>query len=104
MYEISGPLQKHRSPWQRTYDDDKEATWQIENGGNYCDKVKEDISRERLLDLVDASVFDFLIQNGDRHHYETRKNRLILLDNGKGFANFHVDFADILAPLYQCCM
>lgn len=58
----------------------------------------------RLLDLVDSSIFDFLIQNGDRHHYETRNDRLVLLDNGKGFGNPFQDFIDILAPLYQCCM
>lgn len=58
----------------------------------------------RLLDLIDAAVFDFLIQNGDRHHYETLNDRVILMDNGKGFGNPNTDAIDILAPLYQCCM
>ncbi|XP_070507171.1 glycosaminoglycan xylosylkinase homolog [Chironomus tepperi] len=105
LYEISGPLQKHKSPWQRTYKDGAKAVWEIESdNNNYCDNVKQKLSLVRLLDLIDASIFDFLIQNGDRHHYETRKNRMILLDNGKGFANFRTDFTDILAPLYQCCL
>lgn len=58
----------------------------------------------RILDLIDASIFDFIIQNGDRHHYETRNERIVLIDNGKGFGNSQNDFLDILAPLYQCCM
>lgn len=66
-------------------------------------QVKDKLSAVRLLDLIDASIFDFIIQNGDRHHYETRNDRLVLIDNGKGFGNPNVDFIDILAPLYQCC-
>lgn len=41
----------------------------------------------RLLDLVDAAVFDYLIGNADRHHYEVFSDFpdsiVILLDNGK---------------------
>lgn len=69
-----------------------------------CRPLKVKVSKTRLLDLMDVAIFDFLIQNGDRHHYETRNDRIILLDNGKGFGNPNVDFLDILAPLYQCCM
>lgn len=65
--------------------------------------MKTKLSVLRILDLIDAAIFDFLIQNGDRHHYETRKNRVVLIDNGKGFGNPNVDFIDILSPLYQCC-
>lgn len=104
LYNIEGTINKHKSPWQRTYKENQKAIWEVEGDANYCDNVKQKFSLVRLLDLIDASIFDFLIQNGDRHHYETRKNRIILLDNGKGFGNPHVDFADILAPLYQCCL
>lgn len=66
--------------------------------------VKEKFTKSRLLDLIDASIFDFLIQNGDRHHYETLDSIILLIDNGKGFGNPNVIHLDILAPLYQCCM
>ncbi|XP_077285678.1 glycosaminoglycan xylosylkinase homolog [Arctopsyche grandis] len=95
-------FQKYRSPWQRTYDDRRQADWEV--NPNYCTKVKKVLTMQRLLDLIDASIFDFLLQNGDRHHYETIKDRVILLDNGKGLGNPHKDFNDILAPLYQCCI
>ena len=40
-----------------------------------------------LLDLIDTSVFDYLIGNADRHHYETmdevEHGMLVMLDNGK---------------------
>lgn len=62
------------------------------------------VAQPRLLDLIDVAIFDFLIQNGDRHHYETRNDRVVLVDNGKGFGHPHIDHLDILAPLYQCCM
>jgi len=61
----------------------------------------------RLLDLIDAAVFDYLIGNADRHHYEVfadfPDSIVILLDNGKSFGNPYWDELTILAPLYQCC-
>lgn len=104
LYQVPGPILKHKSPWQRTYKEGQKAVWQQNSEGNYCDQVKTKLSSSRILDLIDAAIFDFLIQNGDRHHYETRKNRILLIDNGKGFGNPNFDFIDILSPLYQCCM
>lgn len=54
--------------------------------------------------MIDVAVFDFLIQNGDRHHFEVYRDKIVLLDNGKGLGNPTVDELNILAPLYQCCM
>lgn len=71
---------------------------------SFSRKVSETHSTKRLLNLIDVSIFDFLIQNGDRHRYEVYKDKIILLDNGKGLGNPMVDELDILAPLYQCCM
>nr|CAD7462009.1 unnamed protein product [Timema tahoe] len=104
-------LKKYRNPWQRTYKTDVLARWEVDQ--QYCDKVK--VSRlyasdqgSRLLDIVDSAIFDFLIDNGDRHHYEVFENfnnsMVLLLDNGKSFGNPNHDHVDILAPLYQCCM
>lgn len=102
LYAIPGRFTKKRSPWQRTYREGVPAEWELNI--NYCEAhVKGQRTSAELLDLIDGAIFDFLIQNGDRHHYETRDGRLLLLDNGKGFGNPNRDFLDILAPLYQCC-
>lgn len=101
LYLVPGTFEKHRSPWQRTYKD-KLAPW--EESMDYCNIIKNKLSYTRLLDLVDVAIFDFIIQNGDRHHYETREDRTVLIDNGKGFGNPSIDHIDILAPLYQCCV
>jgi hypothetical protein len=63
----------------------------------------------RLLDLIDLAVYDFLMGNMDRHHYETFKlfgnnSFPIHLDHGRGFGRAAHDEMSILAPLYQCCM
>ncbi|XP_055903700.1 glycosaminoglycan xylosylkinase homolog [Eupeodes corollae] len=102
LYLIPGSLAKKRSPWQRTYKDGVRAPW--EDDMNYCKSLKNKLETTRLLDLIDVAIFDYLIQNGDRHHYETREDRIVLIDNGKAFGNPNKDFLDILAPLYQCCM
>ncbi|KAF6211667.1 hypothetical protein GE061_012180 [Apolygus lucorum] len=98
-------LVKQRHPWQRTYTPAL-AKWQIY--GNYCSIVKKwkvFQSESHLLDLVETSIFDFLIDNGDRHHYErfADNGKVLLIDNGKSFGNPDVDHMDILAPLFQCC-
>ncbi|XP_060526532.1 glycosaminoglycan xylosylkinase homolog [Cylas formicarius] len=102
ILDIKRQLKSHRSPWQRTYKKGKMALWQ--ESENYCSTVAKKLSKQRLLDLIDTAIFDFLIQNGDRHHYETLDEMVVLLDNGKGLGDPGVHHLDILAPLYQCCM
>uniref|UniRef100_G1SWU9 FAM20B glycosaminoglycan xylosylkinase n=1 Tax=Oryctolagus cuniculus TaxID=9986 RepID=G1SWU9_RABIT len=83
------PLQKHRHPWGRTYREGKLARWEYDE--SYCDAVKKTSpydSGPRLLDIIDTAVFDYLIGNADRHHYESFQDdegasMLILLDNAK---------------------
>ncbi|KAJ8925971.1 hypothetical protein NQ315_009826 [Exocentrus adspersus] len=103
IFNFKALLNNYRSPWQRTYKKGKKALWQ-EFEGNYCKTVKEKLSKKRIYDLVDTAIFDFLIQNGDRHHYETLGDTVVWLDNGKGLGNPYVHHIDILAPLYQCCI
>ncbi|RVE48129.1 hypothetical protein evm_007189 [Chilo suppressalis] len=91
----------YKSPWRRSYTSRK-MEWEKDN--NFCKKIISTYSSKRLLNLIDVAIFDFLIQNGDRHRYEVYKDRILLLDNGKGLGNPNVDELDILAPLYQCCM
>ncbi|ODM94376.1 Glycosaminoglycan xylosylkinase [Orchesella cincta] len=103
------------SPWKRIYKDGKYAEWETDL--NFCSKVLKEKTtsrrREIILDIIAIHVFDFLIGNGDRHHFEIlRRNdpnanghsrNFVLIDNGKSFGNPDEDFIDILTPLYQCC-
>lgn len=58
---------------------------------SYCEAVKKMPPYDagpRLLDVIDTAIFDYLIGNADRHHYESFQDdggasMLILLDNGK---------------------
>ncbi|KAK6195413.1 hypothetical protein SNE40_000850 [Patella caerulea] len=101
-------LKLHKHPWSRTYREGKLASWETDDG--YCRKVQMiDYYRDGpiLLDIIDTAIFDYLVGNADRHHYETFHNTtetmLLLLDNGKSFGNPFHDERSILAPLYQCC-
>lgn len=58
---------------------------------SYCEAVKKMPPYDagpRLLDVIDTCIFDYLIGNADRHHYESFQDdggasMLILLDNAK---------------------
>lgn len=99
-----------RHPWRRSYHKRKKAQWEMDS--DYCSLVK-DIppydSGRRLLDLMDMAVFDFLMGNMDRHHYETFRvfgndTFPVHLDHGRGFGQPFHDEMSILAPILQCCM
>ncbi|CAG0884037.1 unnamed protein product [Darwinula stevensoni] len=104
------PRKPWRHPWRRSYHKRKKAQWEWDD--SYCEVVKEtppyDMGR-RLLDLVDMAIFDFLMGNMDRHHYETflvfgtNDTFPIHLDNGRAFGKANHDEVSILAPLVQCC-
>lgn len=104
-------LKQYRHPWSRTYNAHRKAKWELANtSNNYCDNVQQmppyDSSKQLLLDIIDTSIFDFLIGNADRHHFEVFANytipRLLLIDNAKSFGNPNHDERSILAPLMQC--
>nr|XP_022913746.1 glycosaminoglycan xylosylkinase homolog [Onthophagus taurus] len=102
IFYINYKFKLYPNPWKRTYKKNLLASW--ETNEHFCKVVTETLNKNRILDLIDVSILDFLIQNGDRHHYELLNDTLIWLDNGKGLGNPFVDHIDILAPLYQCCM
>lgn len=98
------------NPWIRSYSFTGKQEWEV--NPFYCDTVKQTYpydSGSRLLNIIDMAVFDFLIGNMDRHHYEifTRfgdEGFLLHLDNARGFGKPSHDEMSILAPLTQCCM
>uniref|UniRef100_A0AAQ6AM47 FAM20 C-terminal domain-containing protein n=1 Tax=Amphiprion ocellaris TaxID=80972 RepID=A0AAQ6AM47_AMPOC len=79
-----------RNPWRRSYHKRKKAEWEVDP--DYCDEVKQMPPYDRgtrLLDIMDMTIFDFLMGNMDRHHYETfekfgNDTFIIHLDNGRG--------------------
>ncbi|XP_050420002.1 extracellular serine/threonine protein CG31145 [Adelges cooleyi] len=98
-----------RHPWRRSYHKRKKAKW--ETDANYCDLIRQVEpynTGRRLLDMMDLSVFDFLMGNMDRHHYETfvafgNDSFPIHLDHGRAFGKPFHDEMSILAPIAQCC-
>uniref|UniRef100_A0A4W6DUQ0 FAM20C golgi associated secretory pathway kinase n=1 Tax=Lates calcarifer TaxID=8187 RepID=A0A4W6DUQ0_LATCA len=98
-----------RNPWRRSYHKRKKAEWEVDP--DYCDEVKQTPPYDRgtrLLDIMDMTIFDFLMGNMDRHHYETfekfgNETFIIHLDNGRGFGKHSHDELSILVPLSQCC-
>ncbi|KAM8888673.1 extracellular serine/threonine protein kinase FAM20C [Synchiropus picturatus] len=98
-----------RNPWRRSYHKRKKAEWEVDP--DYCEEVKQTPpydSGTRLLDIMDMTIFDFLMGNMDRHHYETfekfgNETFIIHLDNGRGFGKHSHDEKSILVPLIQCC-
>ncbi|XP_069511177.1 pseudokinase FAM20A [Ambystoma mexicanum] len=98
------------NPWIRSYTFSGKEEWEV--NPLYCNTVKLIYpynSSNRLLNIVDMAVFDFLIGNMDRHHYEMftkfgEDGFLLHLDNARGFGRHSQDEITILAPLYQCCM
>ncbi|PKU27026.1 protein hypothetical protein [Limosa lapponica baueri] len=78
------------NPWIRSYSFDGKEEWEV--NPLYCDTVREIYpysNGNRLLNIIDMAVFDFLIGNMDRHHYEMftkfgDDGFLLHLDNARG--------------------
>ncbi|KAG7506374.1 hypothetical protein JOB18_004008 [Solea senegalensis] len=98
------------NPWTRSYTFTGREEWEV--NPFYCDNIKQLYpynSGNRLLNIIDMSIFDFLTGNMDRHHYEIftkfgDEGFLLHLDNARGFGKHSQDEMSILAPLTQCCM
>nr|XP_040032668.1 pseudokinase FAM20A [Gasterosteus aculeatus aculeatus] len=98
------------NPWIRSYTFTGREEWEV--NPFYCDNIKKMYpynSGDRLLNIIDMSIFDFLTSNMDRHHYEIftkfgDEGFLLHLDNARGFGKHSLDEMSILAPLSQCCM
>ncbi|CAL8260554.1 unnamed protein product [Arctogadus glacialis] len=98
------------SPWIRSYTFEGRKDWEV--NPFFCDTIKEMYpynSGNRLLNIIDMSIFDFLMGNMDRHHYELftkfgDEGFLLHFDNARGFGRPSEDVMSILAPLSQCCM
>lgn len=98
------------NPWIRAYSFTGREEW--EANPLYCDKIKKLYpynSGNRLLNIIDMTIFDFLTGNMDRHHYEIftkfgDEGFLLHLDNARGFGRYSHDEMSILAPLTQCCV
>lgn len=77
------------------YNKRKDAKWEYDS--NYCVEVHKTPpynDKRLLLQLIDMCIFDFLMGNMDRHHYETfsafNDSFVIHLDHGRGFGRpFH---------------
>ncbi|CAK6438143.1 unnamed protein product [Pipistrellus nathusii] len=97
------------NPWIRSYSLAGKEEWEV--NPLYCDTVKQIYpynSSDQLLNVIDMAIFDFLIGNMDRHHYEMftkfgDDGFLIHLDNARGFGRHSHDELSILSPLSQCC-
>ncbi|XP_053160076.1 pseudokinase FAM20A isoform X1 [Hemicordylus capensis] len=98
------------NPWIRSYTFAGKEEWEV--NPLYCSTVKEVYpysTGSRLLNIIDMAIFDFLIGNMDRHHYEMftkfgDDGFLLHLDNARGFGKHSQDEISILAPLTQCCI
>lgn len=97
------------NPWIRSYTFTGKEEWEV--NPFYCDTIKKLYpynSGNRLLNIIDMAIFDFLTGNMDRHHYEIftkfgDAGFLLHFDNARGFGRPAHDELSILAPLTQCC-
>lgn len=106
----SAPRLSVPNPWIRSYTFTGKEEWEM--NPSYCDAVKQlppYSNTRRLLHMMDLAIFDFLMGNMDRHHYEIftkfgDEGFPLHLDNARGFGRHSRDELSILTPLYQCCV
>ncbi|XP_078691278.1 extracellular serine/threonine protein kinase FAM20C-like [Branchiostoma floridae x Branchiostoma belcheri] len=105
------PRKTWKHPWKRSYSRVKKAEWEVVDGEAFCREVRNtppyDTGR-KFGDLLDLAVYDFLMGNMDRHHYETFKafgnnSAPLHLDQGRAFGRTTHDELSILVPISSCC-
>ncbi|XP_066291761.1 extracellular serine/threonine protein kinase FAM20C-like isoform X2 [Branchiostoma lanceolatum] len=105
------PRKTWKHPWKRSYSRVKKAEWEVTDGEAFCRQVRSSPPYDkgrRFGDVLDLTVYDFLMGNMDRHHYETFKafgnnSAPIHLDQGRAFGRTTHDEISILVPIYSCC-
>ncbi|KAJ8246405.1 hypothetical protein GJAV_G00267380 [Gymnothorax javanicus] len=98
------------NPWIRSYTFTGREEWEV--NPFYCDTIKQLYpynAGNRLLNIIDMAILDFLTGNMDRHHYEIftkfgDDGFPLHIDNARGFGKHSHDEMSILAPLTQCCI
>ncbi|XP_042880533.1 glycosaminoglycan xylosylkinase-like [Penaeus japonicus] len=98
------PILEIDHPWR---DNKKNVLARWEYDENYCQEVLVGDQGGKILDIIDVSVLDYIIQNTDRHTavYIAGEpdSSFVPIDNGKSFGDPHTDYTDMLAPVLQCC-
>ncbi|XP_041432435.1 pseudokinase FAM20A isoform X2 [Xenopus laevis] len=79
-----------QNPWKRSYTFTGKEEWEV--NPSYCEQLKQTepyTNMKRLLNIMDLAIFDFLIGNMDRHHYDlftkfADDGFLLHMDNARG--------------------
>lgn len=64
-------FQARQHPWTKSYSIRESDRMEWETNPDFCHKIREkDMYKGSLLyEMIDMSIFDFLMGNTDRHHY-----------------------------------
>ncbi|NXH24264.1 FA20A Pseudokinase, partial [Myiagra hebetior] len=93
------------NPWIRSYSFDGKEEWEV--NPLYCNTVREIYpysNSNRLLNIVDMAIFDFLIGRGGRRSGGGKEEAPLICASPPRFGRHSHDEISILAPLSQCCM
>ncbi|XP_059167527.1 extracellular serine/threonine protein CG31145-like [Physella acuta] len=108
-YNTASRRKREKHPFRRSYV--KHVKWEMKEEFCEADLKTREVYKggRKLLDLMDMAIFDFIIGNLDRHHYERfeefgEKGFVLYYDHGRGFAQWQHDCAACKTPIKQCCL